>query len=410
MKLLASLGRWFLLVLRPFQMFFTYRRTFWFLWRGKGCRALYNFLFIKCFTIAGGEGTANWLGDILRPVYKFFPKLKLLLYRRPFALEVEISNKCNKKCILCEHTYWSEPGKDLRYEDFVRIVDQFPKLKWMNLTGMGDAFLNRSYLDMVEYVKQRNVVVDLVDSFDFIDQERARRIIDLGVDGIWTSFDACTPETYHFLKEGCDFDRSVANLKRLLRMKAEAGSPIPEICFRYVINTRNLHEMAGFVELVGSLGGRKALGDGSRIEFAGLLAFPEIAEFFVEEVPSRVLAEVEAAARRCDVNVSFAHPKHRSKLIPAHYCGAWSEPYIILGGYVMPCCAVLMSNRRDFLREHTFGNLLETPFQEIWNSPRYRQARRLICDPKGQVPILCAGCRAFNTLTREETYGISPSV
>jgi len=171
-----------------------------------------------------------------------------------------------------------------------------------------------------------------------------------------------------------------------------------------------MYEMPQFVELVYSLGGRDALGPGSHIEFAGLLAFRGIEHFFVPEIPQEVLQAVLNKAKKLDIRVNFAHLVHSSKLLDMKHCAAWAEPYIMMGGYVLPCCAVLMSNKRNFLRDYCFGNLLQKSFNEIWYSKRYREFRKAVCQSKGKVPILCKGCRVFNTLKREQEYGVTDEV
>lgn len=82
----------------------------------------------------------------------------------------------------------------------------------------------------------------------------------------------------------------------------------------------------------------------------------------------------------------------------------------MIGGYALPCCAILMSNKRPFLEKYAFGNLSDHSLKEIWDSPRFRAFRRMVTNPHGQVPILCAGCRTFNTTARARRYGVSKEV
>jgi MoaA/NifB/PqqE/SkfB family radical SAM enzyme len=355
--------------------------------------------------MAGGEGTGNWAGRLLEPLFKVFSKLAPKFAFYPFVVEVEITNKCNKKCIICEHTYWNEPNRDLKFEEFNTIVAQFPQLKWVNLTGEGDSFLNKDYLKMIEYLKAKDIPVFLVDSFDIIDEKIAEELIKMDVDGIWISWDGATKETYEKIKTGCKFEKGLNNIKNLIELKKKINSPIPELCFRYIVTTLNVHEMPKFIELVHSLGDRNFLGDGTRVEFAGLLIFDEVKDLFVPEIPREILEATAKKANELNVHITFAHSS-KSGLPSLECCRGWSEPYIMMGGYVMPCCAVLQNNNRDFLRKYSFGNTLETPFKEIWYSERYKKFRKMIPNKKEKVFILCRGCRAYNTTEREKKYGI----
>lgn len=385
-----------------------YRKTVFYLYKTKGFRAAYNFIYVKLFVVEG-EGSWGLFYLFLRPLFKIFPSLSERLCPYPSNLEIEMTTICNKKCIMCEHTYWKKGEQEQRhltFREFKKIVDQFPNLKWVNLTGEGDAFLNPDYLKMISYLKKRRVPIFLVDSFDLINKDIAEKLLDLGVDGIWMSIDAATKKTYNKIKVGCNFDRAIKNFKYMLDLKKKKGIPIPEFCFRYTINKFNVHEMPKFVELIASLGTREEFGPRSHIDFTGLLGFKETQHLFVEKIPNEILEETIKRSKELNIPISFSHIGKGKDLPPLHCCIAWYEPYILMGGYVMPCCSVLMSNKRPLLRKYAFGNLLEKPFREIWNSARYRKFRRMIPKKDGKVPVLCAGCRGYDTTKREKTYGV----
>ncbi|UCD20848.1 MAG: SPASM domain-containing protein [archaeon] len=362
--------------------------------------------------MAGGEGTSNFLGKYLvEPWFKLFPRFAVNNFvPMPSTFEIEVSNKCNKKCVICEHTYWKEPSRDVTFEEFKELVDQFPNLKWVNLTGEGDAFLNPDYIKMIAYLKKKHKLpIYLVESFDLLNKETSKKVIKLGVDGIWVSWDSSNKKTYEKIKRGCKWDRSLKNLKDLIELKKEMKSPIPELCFRFIVTKLNVHEMPDFIDFIAGLGDRESLGDGYRVEFAGLLCFKEVEHLYVDKIPDEIRNEVLKRAEKHGIRVAFAHSS-KEELPPLHECRAWAEPYIMMGGYVMPCCAVLMSNKRDFLRKYAFGNIYETPFKKIWNSKRYRKFREMITLKNKKVPILCEGCRAYNTTVREKKYGVAEKI
>jgi radical SAM protein with 4Fe4S-binding SPASM domain len=373
----------------------------------RGFKAFLNFWFVKLF-VPAGEGSGQAAYYLLGPLIRHFPQLAPY----PPFVEFEITTRCNKRCILCEHTYWKEPTEDLTFDEFKRIVDQFPTLRWVNLTGEGDAFLNKDYLRMIRYLKEKEVQVFLVDSFDLIDETVSKELVDMDVDGIYISMDGATKKTYEKIKVGCDFDKVNRNIRKLIEFKKAKGSPLPEICIRYVVTAFNYNEMSQFVEHVRkNLGSWDELGDGSKIHFIGLLSFPEIKQYYLPVIPKEAVSELMKKSEEIEdgAPVVFAHSEPE-KFPSINRCLAWMEPYIMMKGNVIPCCAVLMSNNRRFLKEHCFGNLLEKPFKEIWESERYVQFRHAVNDPKAPVPALCRGCRVYNTREREEKYGISWSL
>jgi MoaA/NifB/PqqE/SkfB family radical SAM enzyme len=385
---------WHLLII-PWE----YKKSIWYLLRKKGLKSVRNFLFVKYF-VADEGGEVAILNNLIGAT-----KLSSLA-PYPFKIEVEHTTICDKKCLICERSYWKEKSERLTFEQFKKIVDQFPRLKWINITGEGTGFLNPDFLKIIEYLRSKDISVNFVDEFDFLDEEKARKLIELGVNCIWISMDGATKETYEKIKVGCNFEKAINNIKTLLKLKKELASPFPTLCFRFVVNKLNYQEMPKMVELVHSFGD---LGEGSKLEFVGLLTFKEIEKYYLPEVPKEILEETVKMGRKLGIRVRFSHISE-SKLPPVKKCAAWTEPYIMIGGYILPCCAVLMSNKRDFLRKYAFGNLYQKSFKEIWYSDRYKKFREMVLKNNEKVPILCVGCRAYDTTAREKRYGCSSSV
>lgn len=359
-----------------------------------GWRSWYSFWYTKLFVSdEGGEYAFK------NPIYKKFPGF----LRRPFKLEMEHTTFCDKKCIFCEHTHWSEKATKITFEQFKGVVEPIKSLKWMNITGEGSSFLNKDFAKIIEYLRNRHINVNFVDEFDFFDESISRKVIELGVNSIWVSFDGATKETYEKIKVGCNYDNALNNIRTLLRLKGEVGSPFPIINIRFIITTLNYQEMPAFIELVSSLKNR---GVRARVEFVGLLTFAEIKDYYIplDKIPESILIETFQKALEHNINLYFSHASACSPSM--NRCAAWVEPYILIGGEIISCCAIIMSNNRKFLRENSFGNVHEKPFLEIWNSEKYKNFRKLVNTKDGKVPKSCYGCRAYDTNERAEKYGV----
>ncbi len=372
--------------------------TFHLLNKGK-FKSLYNFLYTKTL-VPTGEGSGELAYYFIGPIIQRHPKLAPF----PKFIEVEVTTRCNKRCIICEHTWWKEPSTDLTFDEFKHLVDQFD-LHWVNLTGEGDAFLNKDYLSMIRYSKQKGTSVYLVDSFDLITPDVSYELVNIGVDGIYISMDGAMKDTYEVIKVGCTFDRVLSNIQGLLDAKRYLKSPIPELCFRFTVNSNNVREMASFVSLVESMASRQEWGDGSKIHFVGLLDYPEIHHLYLDTIPVNY---VDAALKAStDMPVVFAHLEDgRNPSI--NRCLAWMEPYFALVPHpmVLPCCAVLMSNSRTKLSEYCFGDYTKESMRNVWNHPYYKWFRSTVTRRDAPIPMLCKGCRAYNTAEREQRYGI----
>jgi MoaA/NifB/PqqE/SkfB family radical SAM enzyme len=392
---------------RPFTataMLWRHRRTICYLWRQKRWRQLYNFVFVTYFV--RGEDCGKGVLDF---AWKLWPSITPFLW----DLEVEVTTRCYLRCIHCEHTYWPDKSylnQDLSFWDFKKMIDGVPKLKWVNLTGEGSSFLNKNFMTMLRYCRMKGLYIDFSHDFYQMTDEVARELIMLGVERIYVSIDGATKETYEKVRVGSDFDRVTANIRRFVQLKKEMDSPLPEICFRMAFFKDNIHEVEALIDLIHSFGDARDLGDEPSINIVGLLEFEET-RGWVREIDQATVDRVNEKAKKYGFTIYWSHPSHdESKKPPLDYCMFWSEPYIMIGNYVLPCCAILMSNKRPFLEKYAFGNLNQQSLKEIWDSPRFTAFRRMVTDPHGQVPILCAGCRTFNTTDRAKKYGVSKEV
>jgi MoaA/NifB/PqqE/SkfB family radical SAM enzyme len=381
-------------------------RSIVYLVRNRSLRETYNFFYTRVF-VPAGEGSQRLFYQVpgVKWLIKKFPDLVPF----PTYIELEPTTVCNKHCIHCEFTYWSPVEQVKRHvtlEEFKHMMDQMPQVRWTNITGEGSAFLNKDYVQMIRYLYEKHrssiwLVDHLTDiPFDFLEKEVLPYI-----HGIYVSIDGGTKETYEKIKVGCHWDNLLENLRKIIEYKRKNDTPFPHITFRYVIMKENVAELPQFIDLINDLAAPAEWGGSSAIiEFTGLLYYPEIASHYADVIPQSIVEALRSRVGK-GIHFIFAHGEEKSNP-PAEDCLAWLEPYIMNPGYVMPCCSVMMSNRRPFLRKYSFGNLFESDFQAIWRSPYYEKFKKLLTDPCAPIPKVCAGCRAYRTDHRIAKYGV----
>lgn len=313
-----------------------------------------------------------------------------LLYSKapyPQYIEVETTTACNLKCRICEHTYWDEPNVHMTFDQFKYIVDQFPALKWIGMTGIGEAWTNPDFEKMLRYIKSRGVYVELYDSFYYTDSEKARLQVDLGIEKIFVSLDGATKETYEKIRVGSDWDLVTRNIVKLDQWKKRLNKYFPELCFHFIVTNDNIHEMVDYLDMIRELGV-----DTHFVQYTRMLhPFPEVKDQFVE-IPDDVKEAVLKRGGELGLQIGWnaTVPQHKP---PASTCLAWWMPFVFCDGTVIPCCALNEQNDRKWQRDTALGNIFETPFREIWWNDEYVNMRKQLYE--GTTPRNCARCSIY---------------
>ncbi len=340
-----------------------------------------NFLFVCLFSRDSGLA-------LLDPLWRRFPKLNPY----PWQIEVETTTRCHLKCAMCEHTYWDQKPRDMTFDEFRGVVDQFPRLKWIGVTGIGSSFLNKDFPRMIELVKARNCYVELFDSFDLLDEEKARKLVDLEIDKVWVSMEAATKETYEKIRVGARFERTTENIRRFFQIKQAARKPLPEVWFHFIVSQWNVGEMLAYVDLV-----KELVGDtrrhGTMIFWSALLCFGEVDDLRAQ-VPESLKKSIDA--RCAELGIFSTWNINLECLQPVVRCMRWTQPFILATGHAQCCCAINEANQRNYQIQTSFGNLFETHFSKLWSSDIYDDFRRTI--RAGKMPACCKYCRVYQAV------------
>jgi len=343
-----------------------------------------NKYFILCFTTGK---SLDWFYN-----YEYFTLLWMtrnknllsLLFNLvpyPSFIEIEHTTYCNIRCIMCEHTYWNEKPRMMDYNKFLEIVKQFPRLKWIGLTGIGESYLNKDFMKMIRYLKDRDVYIEIYDNFYNPTKEQLKELVELGVDRVFASIDAGTKETYEKIRKGSKWDvvwEKVVYFDRLIKQK---GLTYPELCFHFIVTKHNVNEVLKYLKHIKNLNITPKI-----IRFARMLhKYKEVEDLFIE-IPEETKHEILETAKELNLIIEWNadaivdKPKYNT-------CTAWFMPFIFVDGTVIPCCALNEQNDREWQRLTSLGNIFNQSFKNIWYGRKYADLRNNIKDNK-----LCEAC------------------
>ncbi len=315
-------------------------------------------------------------------------KINLLhqrLYYYPSGLQIGITNKCNLQCIMCkrrsiQQKYPAYLEKEMSFEDFKYIVDQFPKIKKIRMTGLGENLLNKDFLKMLRYIKEKKIYVEFFDNFYFLDDKIAEQLINIGVDKVYASIDGATKETYEKIRIGSSFERVMDNIKGLINLKKKKRANYPEITFIYVINRYNSEEVLNFIDIVNSIIDNEK----ASIRLVDMANYNGNQKHLCLKKSTTKKIIFQAAEKSKRLGIILDHAYKIKKSIAS--CQQWLMPFIVPRGYVFPCCSA--PNGTMYI-----GNIFKKSFKQIWDSEDYKNFRKDICH--GKTPSFCKKCELY---------------
>jgi MoaA/NifB/PqqE/SkfB family radical SAM enzyme len=278
----------------------------------------------------------------------------------------------------------------MSFEEFKTIVDQFPKLKWAGLTGIGSSFLNKDFLKMIRYLKERSVIVEIIDTFNEpVNEKILRELIEIGLDILFVSIYGGSKETYEKVCVGGNFDRVIENIRTFVLLRKKMGTLLPVLNFHYIVSKYNVHEITKFLEFVHSL----------KTEVGEILLTPLLHEFkevkdIAVDLTEDIVKSIEEEAKKLGITLAYnlSVPK-KGRKPPITNCVEWIMPFIFVTGHVIPCCAGNEANQRDFQKATSLGNVFNKSFKEIWYGDEYKKFREMI--RKGKAPLQCRNCPIY---------------
>ena len=265
--------------------------------------------------------------------------------RMPEIVQIEATNICNAKCVFCPRDDMHRRQGIMSLELFKKIVDECAELgiTHVRMHNYGEAFVDRKLVEKVRYAKQKGIQeVGMISNGSLITEPVARGMIDAGLDAINISVDASGKEVFEATRIGLKYDKVIANIERLLRLRAESGKRRPKLILSFVRQNNSADEQA-FIEHWKSIADKIHVTD--LHNWAGTLN------------------------TESDVNFPCYRP--------------WLTFTVLWDGRVSLCCA-------DFDGKTILGDLNTHTIAEIWNAEPYRNARRQHLESGG--PDVCRAC------------------
>lgn len=174
----------------------------------------------------------------------------------PVVIVMDMSAKCHLRCQKC-FVYHS----DMQYGLGHMPDAVFDKVRPLFRTALevighenGECMLHKRFIEMVTEIKANGCRFMFNTTGQLITDERAKQLVELGVDKIMLSIDAIEPETYAYLHKGGTLDKVMSGIEALNKEKLEQGVTRPRLGWYFVACKSNIEQLVPAAKLAVSLG------------------------------------------------------------------------------------------------------------------------------------------------------------
>lgn len=151
----------------------------------------------------------------------------------PRNMLIEVTNRCNHKCIFCAHKKMRRPFGNCDKRSMTNIIRQAFELgtREVGFYLTGEPLLNNDLEYYVGLCKKIGFeYIYLTTNGVFAEKERIRKLCEAGLSSLKFSINAATKETYQFIHGRDDFDKVFRNLIDINELKIGGGKN-KYICF-----------------------------------------------------------------------------------------------------------------------------------------------------------------------------------
>lgn len=127
-----------------------------------------------------------------RPLWLFievFRRIFFIIPKMPEVAQIEITNRCNFTCKMCQRYDLKVPIKNMDFKLYKKIVDKLDSINEVILTGWGEPFMHSQIFEMITYAKSRGKTVSLTSNGSLLTDKITKQIIESGLDSISFSVD-----------------------------------------------------------------------------------------------------------------------------------------------------------------------------------------------------------------------------
>lgn len=168
----------------------------------------------------------------------------------PEVVYLETTNACNARCYSCPRLKMNRPIGTMSWKVFEKIIADLKKYRnlYFTLHIDGEPLLDSLLFERIKYIKKelKGAKVHFNTNVVLLDEEKAHKLIESGLDSITFSVDGITKEAYEKVKTGLVFETAIKNAEKFLEIKKILHQKKPLVIMQMVVCDDNRQEIKAY--------------------------------------------------------------------------------------------------------------------------------------------------------------------
>lgn len=285
----------------------------------------------------------------------------------PNILFIELTRRCNLSCPMCRPEDMTGPDLDMSEAVIKRIEEELlPTARLVDLRGWGESLVRNDFIEILERFSLPGIQLRLLSNGTMnkpeVWQQLMRKNAWAGI-----SIDSIKEENLLALR-GARLNAIESSLKSLIHWRDKYGNNPETVFLTVTVSSKNIFELNELLIWANDLGV-------GRIHMIPISCRPNDEKNLCHCEPhiSPVLEKLYENSNKLEIKLQFGASLSTDLVMPDYLLKncmhPWMYAYINYAGDVGFCDHLI---GRDDL---TAGNLLQTPFKEIWNRPSLMSLR-----------------------------------
>lgn len=313
-------------------------------------------------------------------IYKFTKRIFFILPETPATAQIEVTNRCNFSCPMCQRFALGVPLGDMNFEEYVKIIDHLADVKDIVLTSWGEPFMHPKIFEMIAYAKDKGHSVYLTSNGSLLNADLRKKLLSSGLDAITFSIDEVKTDDDTL---GHEIKNQLGNICALLDERKNSEHKL-QVFFQSTLHKNREEKLFEVINFAARHGADRVRISRLDVRFNENLKRPSLKEEkeFLKKIikisnEQRIAVEFLPYLLFSGLAGKIYYRLHPLLHCLGKYClRLFDYVYINQKAEVTPCCALPLLS---------MGNLFEDNLENIWKSQKFIDFRK-------QQKIICGKC------------------